>query len=58
MKILEKNEKIWYNNNDYSIYTGLAGIAYTFYYYGKYFDNSAYIVVCMRIYLQNILIYP
>lgn len=48
MKILEDNESIWYNNNDYSTYTGLAGIAYTFYRYGKYYNNSAYITVSMK----------
>ncbi|XP_026825201.1 lanC-like protein 2 isoform X3 [Ooceraea biroi] len=49
MKILEKNDKIWYSNNDYSTYTGLAGIAYIFYHYGKYYNNSAYVTKAMEL---------
>ncbi|EFN72970.1 LanC-like protein 1 [Camponotus floridanus] len=43
MKTLKENEKKWYNNDDYSVYTGSAGIAFTLYYYGKYYNDSAYI---------------
>ncbi|KAM0732591.1 LanC-like protein 2 [Formica fusca] len=42
MKTLKENEKKWYND-DYSIYTGSAGIAFTLYHYGKYYNDSAYI---------------
>lgn len=44
MKTLKENEKKWYND-DYSIYTGSAGIAFTLYHYGKYYNDSAYIKV-------------
>ncbi|XP_072752902.1 lanC-like protein 2 isoform X1 [Anoplolepis gracilipes] len=43
MKILKENEKKWYNNDDYSVYTGSAGIAFTLYHYGKYYNDSTYI---------------
>lgn len=49
MKTLKENEKKWYNNDDYSVYTGSAGIAFTLYYYGKYYNDSAYIKVFMKI---------
>ncbi|XP_076758502.1 glutathione S-transferase LANCL1 isoform X1 [Xylocopa sonorina] len=39
---LEEKKKYWISD-DYSIYTGLAGIAYMFFQYGKYFDESVYI---------------
>ncbi|XP_070164117.1 lanC-like protein 2 isoform X2 [Polyergus mexicanus] len=42
MKTLKENEKKWYND-DYSIYTGSAGIAFTLYHYGKYYNDSTYI---------------
>lgn len=48
MKTLKENEKKWYND-DYSIYTGSAGIAFTLYHYGKYYNDSAYIKVFMKI---------
>ncbi|XP_011699657.1 PREDICTED: lanC-like protein 1 [Wasmannia auropunctata] len=42
VEILKKNEKKWLSENDYSIYTGQAGIAYALYYYGKYYNDSVY----------------
>ncbi|XP_060833144.1 lanC-like protein 2 isoform X2 [Bombus pascuorum] len=33
----------WMHNGDYSVYTGLAGIAYLFYKYGKCFNEPHYI---------------
>lgn len=44
MKTLKQNKKTWLAN-DYSIYTGIAGIAYLYHQYGKYDNNSAYIQV-------------
>lgn len=43
MKTLKENETKWYNNGDYSVYTGSAGIAFMFYHYGKYYNDFAYI---------------
>ncbi|XP_014482448.1 PREDICTED: lanC-like protein 1 isoform X2 [Dinoponera quadriceps] len=43
MEILEENERMWLSRDDYSVYTGSAGIAYTFYHYGKSFNDAAYI---------------
>ncbi|XP_015603039.1 uncharacterized protein LOC107271495 [Cephus cinctus] len=43
MQMLERNEKHW-SFDDYSIYTGVTGIAYLFYHYGKYFHEDAYIM--------------
>lgn len=48
MKVLKENEKKWYND-DYSVYTGLAGIAFALYHYGKYYNDSAYMKVFMKI---------
>jgi len=45
---LEKNERKWLNS-DYSVYTGQAGIAYTLYYYGKYYNDSVYTNVILRL---------
>ncbi|XP_012215517.1 glutathione S-transferase LANCL1-like [Linepithema humile] len=42
IKILNENERKWRNSNDYSVYTGLAGIAYTLHHYGKYYNDSVY----------------
>lgn len=49
MKTLKENETKWYNNGDYSVYTGSAGIAFTFYHYGRYYNDSAYIKVFKKI---------
>lgn len=43
MKTLKENEKKWYNNDDYSVYTGSAGIAFALYHYGKYYNDSGYV---------------
>jgi len=43
IKILIENEKKWRSSDNFSVYTGLAGIAYTLYHYGKY--DSKYIKV-------------
>ncbi|XP_028049569.1 lanC-like protein 2 isoform X2 [Monomorium pharaonis] len=43
IEILMKNERKWINNDDYSVYTGQAGIAYTLFNYGKYYNDSVYI---------------
>lgn len=48
MKILKENNKEWLER-DYSIYTGSAGIAYTYYHYGKYYDEPSYIDVRLNI---------
>jgi len=40
-----ENEKKWHNGDNYSVYTGLAGIAYTLHHYGKYYKDSIYIKV-------------
>ncbi|KAG7189671.1 hypothetical protein KM043_017343 [Ampulex compressa] len=40
---LELNQDAWRNTGDYSIYTGEAGIAYMFFKYGEYFNETAYI---------------
>lgn len=48
MEILKRNEKKWINSDDYSIYTGQAGIAYTLYYYGKYYNDSTNINVIIK----------
>ncbi|XP_020288161.1 lanC-like protein 2 [Pseudomyrmex gracilis] len=42
MKTLKQNKKLWLSN-DYSVYTGIAGIAYLYHQYGKCDDNSEYI---------------
>ncbi|XP_067211178.1 lanC-like protein 2 isoform X2 [Linepithema humile] len=39
IKILNENERKWRNSDDYSVYTGLAGIAYTLHHYGRYNDS-------------------
>ncbi|XP_011173044.1 glutathione S-transferase LANCL1 isoform X2 [Solenopsis invicta] len=49
IEILKKNERNWINSNDYSVYTGQAGIAYTLYHYGKYFNDSVYINMATEI---------
>ncbi|XP_033225591.1 lanC-like protein 2 [Belonocnema kinseyi] len=43
LKKLEKNKMNWYNNDDQSIYTGLIGIAFLFYHYGRYFEEPTYL---------------
>lgn len=48
MEILEENERSWLSRDDYSMYTGSAGIAYTFYHFGKYFNDATYIKVCIK----------
>ncbi|XP_076686240.1 glutathione S-transferase LANCL1 isoform X1 [Andrena cerasifolii] len=40
---LEEMKSRWAYHDDYSVYTGPAGIAYTFYQYGKCFNEPAYI---------------
>ncbi|XP_076175627.1 lanC-like protein 2 isoform X2 [Ptiloglossa arizonensis] len=40
---LEEKKNHWTYNDDYSIYTGSAGIAYMFYHYGKCFNEPIYI---------------
>ncbi|XP_033331853.1 glutathione S-transferase LANCL1 isoform X1 [Megalopta genalis] len=40
---LEENQKHWLSHDDYSVYTGSAGIAYLFYHCGKCLDEPAYI---------------
>lgn len=40
---LEEKKKHWTYNDDYSVYTGTAGIAYMFYQYGKRFDEPVYL---------------
>ncbi|KAL0114968.1 hypothetical protein PUN28_010497 [Cardiocondyla obscurior] len=48
IKILKENEKKWLND-DYSVYTGQAGIAWTLYYYGKYYNDHEYINMATEI---------
>ncbi|XP_031788004.1 glutathione S-transferase LANCL1 isoform X1 [Nasonia vitripennis] len=43
LKRLEDNKRQWYSLEDTSLYTGLPGVAYTFYHYGKYFEDQSYI---------------
>ncbi|XP_017885838.1 lanC-like protein 2 isoform X2 [Ceratina calcarata] len=40
---LEEKKNHWTHNDDNSMYTGSAGIAYMFYHYGKCFNEPAYI---------------
>ncbi|XP_076244798.1 glutathione S-transferase LANCL1 [Calliopsis andreniformis] len=40
---LESKKSHWTYNDDYSVYTGTPGIAYTFYHYGKCFNEPGYI---------------
>lgn len=42
---LKEKKNHWTYNDDYSIYTGSAGIAYMFYKYGKCFNEPIYIDV-------------
>ncbi|KAL6254955.1 hypothetical protein P5V15_014297 [Pogonomyrmex californicus] len=49
IEILKKDERKWLNSNDYTVYTGQAGIAYTLYQYGKYYNNSAYMNMATEI---------
>lgn len=42
---MEENEHQWTYHDDYSVYTGSAGIAYMFYQYGKCFNEPHYIDV-------------
>lgn len=42
---LEEMKSRWAYHDDYSVYTGPAGIAYTFFQYGKCFNEQAYIDV-------------
>ncbi|XP_014216340.1 lanC-like protein 2 [Copidosoma floridanum] len=39
---LEDHKRHWYSQDDSSLYTGSPGVAYTFYQYGKYFDDENY----------------
>lgn len=48
MEILEENERVWLSRDDYSVYTGSAGIAYTFYHYGKSFNDATYVKVYIK----------
>lgn len=45
---MEENKRQWYSREDCSLYTGLPGVAYAFYHYGKYFDNQNYISVRLK----------
>ncbi|TGZ49502.1 lanC-like protein 2 isoform X1 [Temnothorax longispinosus] len=49
IQVLKKNERKWLNSDDYSVYTGQAGIAYTLYYYGKYYSDSMYTNMAIEI---------
>ncbi|XP_011496801.1 PREDICTED: lanC-like protein 1 [Ceratosolen solmsi marchali] len=49
LKKLEANKKNWYYLDDYSLYTGISGISYTFYHYGKYFKDQNYISIAQQI---------
>ncbi|XP_058794222.1 lanC-like protein 2 isoform X2 [Phymastichus coffea] len=40
---LEDHKRYWYSKDDTSLYTGLPGVAYTLYHYGKYFEDQNYI---------------
>ncbi|XP_012244316.1 glutathione S-transferase LANCL1 isoform X1 [Bombus impatiens] len=46
---LKEKKNHWTYNDDYSIYTGSAGIAYMFYKYGKCFNEPAYIDEAMEL---------
>ncbi|XP_006624620.1 glutathione S-transferase LANCL1 isoform X1 [Apis dorsata] len=46
---LEENEHQWTYHDDYSVYTGSAGIAYMFYQYGKCFNEPHYIDKAMEL---------
>ncbi|XP_014222845.1 lanC-like protein 1 [Trichogramma pretiosum] len=43
MQLLKHNEHNWYSYDDDSLYTGLPGIAYTLYHYGKTFKDESYV---------------
>ena len=45
MHDLERNSEDWYDVYDTSLYTGLSGLAYTFFHYGQYFEDPEYISV-------------
>ncbi|OAD59635.1 LanC-like protein 1 [Eufriesea mexicana] len=49
MNRLEKRKIYWTSIDDYSVYTGSAGIAYMFYQYGKCFNEPAYIEKAMEL---------
>ncbi|XP_043587372.1 lanC-like protein 2 isoform X2 [Bombus pyrosoma] len=49
MYLLEANKHDWTCNDDYSIYTGTAGIAYMFYKYGECFNEPVYIDEAMKL---------
>ncbi|CAK9829125.1 LanC-like protein 2 [Anthophora retusa] len=46
---LEEEENHWMKYDDYSIYTGTAGIAFMFYQYGKCFNKPDYIDRAMKL---------
>ncbi|XP_043527978.1 lanC-like protein 2 isoform X1 [Frieseomelitta varia] len=46
---LEEKKNHWTYNDDYSMYTGSAGIAYMFYQYGKCFNEPAYVDKAMEL---------
>lgn len=46
---LEDNKKHWSYNDDYSVYTGTAGIGYMFYKYGKCFNEPVYITKAIEL---------
>ncbi|KOC63195.1 LanC-like protein 2 [Habropoda laboriosa] len=46
---LETKEDYWMKYGDYSVYTGIAGIAFMFYKYGKCFNKPDYIDVAMEL---------
>lgn len=47
IKALRENERKWRNSDDYSVYTGLAGIAYALHHYGKHYNDS----ICVQVFL-------
>ncbi|KAG5318275.1 LANC2 protein, partial [Pseudoatta argentina] len=49
IEVLKKNKRKWLDSSDYSVYTGQAGIAYTLYRYGKYYNDSEYINMAAEI---------
>lgn len=51
---LKEKKHNWTYNDDCSVYTGSAGIAYMYYQYGKCFNQPAYIEVCIINYFDII----
>lgn len=49
LKTLEEKRKHWYDRDDFSLYTGVPGVAYTMYRYGEVFNKPDYITKAIKL---------